>query len=50
MDTVSQVIYVPPLIPECADGHLSLEAANPDEAQNFQPDTTYVLTDTLLID
>ncbi len=43
MDTVAPAIYVTPLIPECADGHLSLEAANPEGAQNFQPDSTYVL-------
>ena len=43
MDTVAPAVYVPPLIPECADERLSSQA-NPEEAQNFQPDTTYVLT------
>jgi len=44
MDTVAPAVYVPPLIPECADERLSSQAGNPEEAQNFQPDTTYVLT------
>ena len=45
MGSVPQTIYVPPLIPVCADGHLSVEAASPEEAKYFRPDTTYVLNE-----
>ena len=43
MSTIPPPIFVPPLIPECTDGHLSVEVATPEKAQDFRPDTTYVL-------